>query len=116
MQKGTKWLGRAMVPMAVGVAALCYLAWRPCEPVAHAAEPVVQLPEIVVVGEPPIPVISVEDLPKSPQGSSKMVAGGSRKHAPVCTDQSPEWHCWVRPLDQGTVDTEVQECDCSEPH
>lgn len=116
MKKAEKYLASAMVPMAVGVAALCYLAWRPCEPVAHAAEEptVVQVAPITIVADDGIPVVSVEDLPKAAptQGSRKGMAGVSRKSAMVCTDQSPEWHCHTRQLQMGTYGDTVQDCDC----
>lgn len=116
MNKGEKYLARAMVPMAVGVAALCYLAWRPCEPVAQASEGphVVTVPTVEIVS-PKIPVVSVEDLPRvaPTQGSRKAMAGISHKPAMVCTDQSPEWHCHTRLLQMGTVDSTVEDCDCS---
>lgn len=116
MTKGQKYLARAMVPGFVGVAALCWLAWRPCEPVAQAAvapkAPVVEAPsEPSVLTLAPITIVS-----RVHQGSPRGVAGVSRKSARVCTDQSPEWHCWSRPLQMGTVDSQVQECDCDPRH
>jgi hypothetical protein len=117
LSKGEKWLARVMVPGFVGVAALCYLAWRPCEPRAQAA--VLQKPapvEVAPVVEAPvltIPTITIVAAAPS-KGVAKGAAGVSRKPAMVCTDQSPEWHCWSRPLAMGTVNTSVQECDCSQ--
>jgi len=117
MNKTEKYLARALLPMAVGVSALCWLAWRPLEPTARAStedSQVIRLPEQIVVGEAPaqIPVVSVEDLPQVP---AKHVAGISRKSARgICTSRSPEYHCWVHPMQMGTVGDLVQECDCSQ--
>lgn len=117
LSKGEKWLARAMVPGFVGVAALCYLAWRPCEPVAQAKvldKPFV--PPAVEVAPPTLTIPTITIVAKAPsQGSRKGVAGVSAKSAPVCTDQSPEWHCWDYQLTAGSGDV-IKECDCDPSH
>ena len=118
MNKTEKYLSRALLPMAVGVSALCWLAWRPCELSAQASTETsqIRLPEVQIVGEvqDQVPVVSVEDLPRVSQTPAKHTAGISRKSAKgICTSHSPEYHCWVHPMRMGTVGDLVQECDCS---
>lgn len=111
MNKTEKYLSRALLPMAVGVAALGWLAWRPCEPQAHASTPQepqhIVLPEQVIIADRQIPVISVEDLPKA---SPKHVAGASRKSPTECTRNTPGARCSVEDLTQGSGT--VLFCDC----
>ncbi len=107
LSKGEKWLARAMVPGFVGVAALCYLAWRPCEPVAQAAEaPVLQVGTVEIVGSF-IPEVDVESLPRV---SAKGVAHPAAKPAMDRWTEPPRVCGWY-PLLQGTVGSKVWACN-----
>jgi len=96
-------------------AALLWMSIRPCEPVAQGAEnePTIQVPEITIVADP------IPDISENTATTSKnLVLNVQRPMAKAlsalsCTDKSPAWHCWSRPLDQGTDNTSVQVCDCS---
>jgi len=100
MNKGEKWLARAMLPMVVSGLALGWLAVRPCEPVAQAntEQTVLQMPEQTIYGET-VPEVDVESLPKvSTQGSRKGVAHTSVKKPCHLTTLYPDTNGW-RDLD-----------------
>ena len=116
MTKSEKYLARGLVPLAASVAALCYLAWRPCEPVAQAAEhPVVSVvpaleapvvaPEALVWTSPEITVVGTVPSRKPLAGVSKNTAMG------FCTAANPSAVChWEE--SSSTANSFIEYCDC----
>ncbi len=39
LTRGQIWVARSLIPMSIGVAAICFIAWRPYEKVASASVP-----------------------------------------------------------------------------
>jgi hypothetical protein len=108
-----------MMPLAVGTAALCWLAWRPCEPVAqaHVAEEpsVLKMPEVLIVADPVPPAVDVNSLPRVRQGSSRPVAHHAAKPATSTNSCDPfgmKARCDNPELLQGTIGTHVLRCSC----
>lgn len=113
LTKGQRTLARAMIPASVCVAALCFMAFRPCEPVAQASveQPVLRMAEVTIVADAVVPEVSVESLPKVRQYSAKPMAHIAAK--PVCDPFGLQAVCESNELLQGTIGTHALYCHCN---
>ena len=112
LSRTDKFAAKALLPLTVGVGALCVIVWRPFEKKAAAA----LQPAPIVIEDFPVVVPSVGVL--LPGTSQKVVRKAPLAHitktpAPPCWEQSPNASCkWVD-LVQGTVGSKAMVCTCS---
>jgi len=96
----------------VGGVSLLFIATRPCEPVAQASveAPVLQVPEVTIVGDPVVRTVSVEDLPRVVAIKGHRMAPPAKKPCDPFTSPTAIWH--EQDLQAGTIGSTVLVGDC----
>ena len=115
LTRGQIWVARTLIPMSIGVGALCFIAFRPYERTASASSVPHVVQEQSAILQPgtsePVHLEMVTVISRKTVGQKKYVTGIARKSDTPCWQDTPGAVCTPHENVQGPVGTTLV-CVC----